>query len=184
HVVGRARRERRCVVNAEETRQGVEALIKAGRDVSTVEQRTDVLPIEYRGVTVNVPIAATVNGVSVMSDAIAHARELHQIERPDRNGRYAMADLDSLLAWAGRYKTEDTAAFLTAPAYPAAGRVEVIIDELPRGTAGCRRALSATLALKLSERLTEWLELDDEWQSAEDFYSFIDDHTDDLTTAD
>lgn len=170
-------------MNAEETKQGVEAILKAGRQSATVEERVCSVTIDYRGTVVAIPIATTEHGTMVIRDAYDLAKQAHAEQHPDRAGRYAMADLESLLAWAKRHKTEDTAAFLTAPG-DTPGSVQVVIDELPASGAGCHRKLSASLALKFSEALTEWLAQNDQWQSAEQFYSFIDEHTDQLTTAD
>jgi uncharacterized protein YfdQ (DUF2303 family) len=171
-------------VNAEETKQGVEAILEAGKATTSIAARVDTIDVEYRNTKIVVPVAAAGQGVVVLRDAFDLAKQAHADQSPERAGHYTMADLESLLAWAGRHRTPNTAAFLSAPTPSAPGVVQVTIDELPTGDAGCHRKLSASLALRFSNLLAEWLKLNGQWQSAEAFYSFIDEHTEELTTAD
>lgn len=162
----------------------VASILNAGKLSASIAERHTSIEVDYDDVTIKVPIVATENGASVIRDAYDLAKQTHDRLYPARAGRYAMADLESLLAWARRYKTEDTAVFLGAPNSAGPGLIQVVIDELPASAGGCHRQLSASLALRFSELLAAWLRLNGQWQSAESFYSFVDDHTDELTTAD
>lgn len=171
-------------MNAEDTKPGVEAILEAGRQSVAVGERVDIIEVTYRDTKIAVPVFATPSGVGILRDAYDLAKAAHDEQNPMRSGRYVMADLESLLAWADRYLENETAAFLTPPTATSAGSVNIVIDELNADAGGAHRRLSASLALKFSDLLTEWLKLNGQWQTAEAFYSFIDEHTDELTTAD
>lgn len=166
-------------------KQGIEAILAAGANAVTAQGRGYTIDVTHRDTTIKVPIVAqSGGGIAVLRDAYDLAKQEHAERNPDRAGRYTMADTESLLAWAGRFKQPDSAAFLTAPTLVAPGSVTIVIDELPISTAGAHRRLTASLGLRFSDLLTEWLKLNGQWQTAEAFYSFVDEHTDELTTAD
>jgi uncharacterized protein YfdQ (DUF2303 family) len=171
-------------VNAVDTKSGVEAIVEAGRASAVANDRIIAVPAKYRDTEIDVLYVVTPQGAMILRDAYDLAKAAYEQTSPERSGRYEMADMESLLAWSKRYKTADTAVFLTAPSLTGVGAVRVVVDELPVGEKGCHRKLTASLALRFSDLLTEWLKLNGAWQTAEAFYTFIDEHTDDLTTAD
>lgn len=179
----------------------IQAIVEAIQQSVTADERTFDVTIVRDGVSVTVPYALNPNGPTILKDAIEYAREEVKRVRPDRAGRYRFSDLRSLLAWADRYKTDDTAVYLTAPLSQganAAGSVHVIVDDLPRADLpteedesgapstsmlGASRKLTATLPLGLHKQLLEWVQLDRVWCTTEAFHTFLDDRSEQLSSA-
>lgn len=153
----------------------------------TADARTIFVPATYEGTEVLIPVAFNAHGEPIVLTEVLKLAELaHGRAHPRRGGEYTFTAVASLLAWATRFAGPLSAAFLSAPtATLTAGEVEIIIDELDaKSTDGAARALSATLKLRLSDRLAFWLRHVNKQFNAEQFQDFVTRAADELTTAD
>jgi len=95
-------------------------------------------------VGMTMPYAVDGNGAITHLPHLTQAvRDEHNRRHPNRAGRYLFSDLNSLLAWAQRYTTVNTAAFVKSPEGTTEGIATVIIDEMPlQGEDSAPRCLS------------------------------------------
>ena len=137
-------------------------------------------------VTMAMPYVVDGTGaVRQLSELQSAVQAEHQKRHPDRTGRYQMSDLTSLLAWAQRHTTDDTAAYVKAPEGRNAGSATVVVDDLPRlGPDGGRRVLRAVLPLELHDRLLAWIELDSIEMDVEKFSDHVNRAIDELSGTD
>jgi uncharacterized protein YfdQ (DUF2303 family) len=141
----------------------VATIAKAGADAVEATKRlvhvTAVVGTGERSATAVVPYLFNADGSPVICErAMTDATVAYNKAFPDRACVYEMDDLASLLAWATRYKTDDTEAFVSAPTDHLDGTIYVVIDGLPKlGPDGGRGVLTAMVKLSLSDRLKGWL---------------------------
>lgn len=160
--------------------------IKAGAAQVTAENRTIDIKASVRGIETVVPYAFTAQGEPrCLKEVIDIASAAADRTAPIRQGRYQFSDLASILAWATRYKTAETTAYLTAPSQ-INGSLTIIVDELPGGESdkGTNRTLRATLPIALHDRLKAWVASQDQWLDAAAFCSFVEMAGDELASAD
>ncbi len=159
--------------------------LKAGAAGVNAAVRTIGVSVTVRGVSVELPYAFTSSGEPrLLKEAWDAACEAANRESPIRAGRYAFADIASILQWATRYKTDETSAYLSAPTVQQTGSLTVIVDDLPSGSAGTTRSVRASLAISLHERLKAWIACAGSWHAAEAFCSFVDMAGDELVSSD
>jgi hypothetical protein len=167
--------------------------IKAGAAGVTAENRTIDIKASVRGVETVVPYAFNAQGeprfLKEVLDVATAAADQHA---PRRQGRYQFSDLASILAWATRYKTAETSAYLQAPTQ-SPGSLTIIVDELPGNESGgqsggasdkgTNRTLRATLPIALHDRLKAWVATQEQWLDAAMFCSFVGMAGDELSSA-
>jgi hypothetical protein len=159
--------------------------IKAGAAGVSAKDRTIDVTAKVRGVEVTLPYAFNGNGQpQLLKEALDEARHQADQTNPRRQGRYQFSDLASILAWATRYKTAETSAYLQAPTQ-SPGSLTIIVDELPGGDSdkGTNRTLRATLPIALHDRLKAWVATQEQWLDAATFCSFVEMAGDELSSA-
>ncbi len=159
--------------------------VTAGAAGVTAKDRTIDVKVAVRGVEVTLPYAFTSSGEPrLLKEAVEEAQHQADQTSPRRNGRYQFSDLASILAWAARYKTAETSAYLQAPTQ-SPGSLTIIVDELPGGDSdkGTNRTLRATLPIALHDRLKAWVGAQDAWLDAATFCSFVEMAGDELSSA-
>lgn len=166
--------------------QDTKALLAAGAASVNAIERTFNVTVEHDGIAVTLPHAFDAAGnPKLLTGAYEAVKAEAARLRPQRANSYAFSDLASLILWAGRYKTEDSAVYVDGPE-PGGdpGSVVVVVDEFPaEGDIGAHRALQARVGIDLSKELKEWINAAGSWMNAETFHSFLDERSDQLASA-
>lgn len=163
---------------------GIAAAIDAGRAQVTASDRTLSVKATVRGITVEAPVAFSASGQPAVLDAVVAiaTAEANRVA-PLRAGIYRFSDLPSIVAWARRYLTPETCAYLTPPAV-GEGYLAVVVDDLPPSATGTNRTVRAHLPIILHERFAAWRLEQGKWLAAETFCSLVEQAGDELSSTD
>lgn len=169
----------------EETPNDFAALVAIGEQAADVGTRTELINHpEDDGVSVLVSRERTNEGADrvVLAKEIMEALDARLPAPRRRIGTTVLTEVESLIVYVCRYKSEDTLVY----AQPDAFRIEAVFDDHPHGpdeSDAAWRKHRAQYTCPRSAEWKAWTELDGRQRSQEEFGDFIEQRLEDLRSA-